>query len=150
MSCQVTRVFELPVSVVFSRMTDVSKGDLAWPDVAAVEILSTITQGTGLRFRESRVCDGKPVNRIYEVTQWRQNEQVTVISETPDDTIVRTLVFAADGPRTQVTLTVERQSRSMGSLLKNLLGKVVESSEEASWKRDLEGVTLLTPHRVAS
>ena len=81
-SMTVIRSIHAPVDIVFQTIADPRQFARAISGVVKVEILSNPASGVGIKFRQSRVINGKETTMEFEVTEYVKNEHVRIVNET--------------------------------------------------------------------
>lgn len=77
---ETTRTITAPLSTVFETISDVRNFRKAVPHITNIEFLSEQQHGTGTRFNETRVMNGKEHTVELEVADFVENESVRMVS----------------------------------------------------------------------
>ncbi|MGD8413727.1 MAG: SRPBCC family protein [Candidatus Latescibacterota bacterium] len=77
-----SRTIEAPVELVFKTVAHVEEFSKAIPHILNIEFLSDSRTGVGARFRETRLVNEKEATTELEVTEYVENEQVRIVSDT--------------------------------------------------------------------
>ncbi|MEM7561087.1 MAG: SRPBCC family protein [Planctomycetota bacterium] len=77
---ETTRTITAPLATVFETISDVRNFRKAVPHIINIEFLTEQQQGTGTRFNETRVMNGKEHTVELEVADFVENESVRMVS----------------------------------------------------------------------
>lgn len=77
---ETTRTITAPLATVFETISDVRNFRKAVPHIINIEFLTEQQHGTGTRFNETRVMNGKEHTVELEVAEFVENESVRMVS----------------------------------------------------------------------
>jgi len=77
---ETTRTISAPLATVFETISDVRNFRKAVPHIINIEFLTEKQHGTGTRFHETRVMNGKEHTVELEVAEFVENESVRMVS----------------------------------------------------------------------
>jgi hypothetical protein len=77
----IERSIEAPIDWVFKTISEISEFSKAIPHIVKVEFLTEQRVGTGTRFRETRIMQGKEVAVELSVADSVPNERVRMVTE---------------------------------------------------------------------
>jgi len=133
------RTIHAPVEDVFSAVADASVFSQAVPDVLSIEYLSASRMGTGTKFRETRILNGKMAANVMHVTEFVKNSMVRIESENAGTVWDSVFSVQVSGNDTELSLVMEaRSSRVMSKLFNSLLMPVIKKSAA----KDLDAIKL--------
>ena len=133
---QTSRTIAAPLDLVFQTVSDVRNFRDAVPHITHLEFLSDQQVGTGTRFRETRLMNGREHSIEIEVAEYINNDRVRMISDA-GGTIWDT-VFTVSEVSGNVTLEMTMDirphtllARIMTPLIRGMVVRSVESDMEA-------------------
>ena len=130
------RMIEAPAGRVFSVLSSVEEFKNAVPGIQSVEFLSEQTSGTGTRFRETRIMNGREASTILEVGQFVEDDRIQMVSlagGTEWDTL---FTVSSEGGPTRMTMCMKARplnllSALMVPLILPMVSKAVEGDMDA-------------------
>ena len=138
-SIRTTRTIAAPLELVFQTVADVRNFKHAITHITEIEFLSDQQVGTGTKFRETRVHNGREQTVELEVQEFVDNEKVRIVSDaggTIWDTVFA--VEAAASSASETILTMEMaikphtlMARITTPLIRGFVAKAVESDLDA-------------------
>ncbi len=130
------RFINAPVAVVFDTVAHIENFAQAIPDITNVEFLSDTQKGVGTRFKETRKMKGRVAVVELEVTEYKPDKYIRLISNaggTIWDTIFTT---EAAGDGTNMTMMMDAKPYKLLAklfipLTKGMIGKAIEKDMNA-------------------
>lgn len=89
---------------VFKAISTPEEFSQAIPKILDVEFLSEQREGLGTKFRETREMNGKKSSVVLEVTDYKQDESIQLISKAGGTTWDSTFTVNSRGDQTQLDL----------------------------------------------
>ena len=133
---QISRTIAAPRELVFQTVSDVRNFREAVPHITHVEFLSDQQFGTGTRFCETRMMNGREHTVELEVAEYIDNDRVRMISDA-GGTIWDTL-FTVSKDAENVTLKMQMDikphtllAKIMTPLIRGMVVKGVESDMDS-------------------
>lgn len=133
---QISRTIAAPLDLVFQTVSDVRNFRDAVPHIKHVEFLSDQQFGTGTRFRETRLMNGREHTVELEVAEYIDNQRVRMISDaggTIWDTVF-TVAQVSDNVTLEMTMDIKPHTlvaRVMTPLIRRMVVKGVETDMDA-------------------
>lgn len=131
-----SRTINAPVDKVFNAVAHIENFSKAVPHIIKVEHLTEAKAGAGARFRETRLMNGREATTELEITEYRPNERVRLVSDaggTIWDTVFE--IRPGDGGTTLTMEMIARPHKFMAKLttplIMGLVGKAVEADMDA-------------------
>ncbi|MBO6575084.1 MAG: SRPBCC family protein [Rhodothermales bacterium] len=66
---------------VFAVIGNCNRFAEAVPDITGIEVLSDVTSGVGLRFRETRTMNGREADTVLEVTEYEPPNHIRIVAD---------------------------------------------------------------------
>jgi len=134
-----TRIINAPVEKVFDAVANIGKFKEVAPHIIKVEILSDVTKGAGMRFKETRSMNGRETATVLECTEYQENERVRMVADqggTIWDTVMTT---TPSGAGTELAMEMQARpyklmAKIVTPLIMGMVGKAVESDIDAVQK----------------
>jgi len=132
----ISRTITAPLELVFQTVSDVRNFREAVPHITHVEFLSDQQVGTGTRFRETRVTNGREQTVEPEVAEYVDDDRVRMISDaggTVWDTLF-TVSTCSDGAVLEMQMDIKPHTlfaRIMTPLIRGMVVKAMESDMDA-------------------
>jgi len=126
------RIIKAPVEKVFDAVAHIGKFKEIAPHITKVEILSAVQKGVGLKFRETRIMNGREASTDLECTEYVENERVRMVAD-QGGTIWDTLMTTTSlGDGTELFMEMEARphqfmARIITPLIMGMVSKAVES-----------------------
>ena len=76
-----SRIIAASPEQVFSVISHAERFTKAVPHITKVEFLSNTKAGVGTRFRETRLMNGKESTTVLDVTEFKPNESIRLVSD---------------------------------------------------------------------
>jgi ribosome-associated toxin RatA of RatAB toxin-antitoxin module len=133
---EITRTINAPVDKVFKTVSDISEFSKAIPHIVNVDILSDIKSGIGTRFRETRLMRGKETTAELEVTEYTENEQIRIVSDTHGTVWDTVFTVKSIEDQTELAMTMDATAyklipKLMNPLIKSMLTKAIAQDMDA-------------------
>jgi hypothetical protein len=132
----VSRTIKAPLDVVFRTVSDIRNFRKALPHITNVEFLSDQQFGTGTRFRETRLMNGREQKFELEVVDYRENDGVRIRSDAGGT--IWDSEFTVSQVRDNVELKMRMDAKAytlfariMNPLIRGMVVKGVESDMDA-------------------
>ena len=126
------RHINAPVAKVFDAVAHIGKFKEIAPHISKVEILSDVEKGVGLKFRETRVMNGREAATVLDCTEYVENERVRMVADQGGviwDTLMTTV---PKGEGTELAMEMEaRPYKFMSRLITPLIMGTVSKAVEA-------------------
>lgn len=104
---KVSRTINASKEKVFETVSDISNFSKAVPHIIKVEFLSEIKKGVGAKFEETRLMKGKEASVILEVTEFKKNENVRLVSDAGGTIWDTIFSVRADGDNTMLEMVMD-------------------------------------------
>ena len=136
----VNRTISAPRELVFKTIADIREFSKIIPGIIKIEILSEQQVGVGTRFLETRVMNGREAVVELEVTEYVENENIRIVSDT-NGTIWDTVFSVSENPgsenqngipTTELKLVMDARTpkitaKVINFLIKGMIKKAIES-----------------------
>ena len=124
-----------PADLVFQTISDIRNFSKAIPHIVETEILSETASGAGVRFRETRLMNGKEATTELEITEYVQNERIRIVADTHGTVWDTLYTLRHNEGNTELTLTMEAKAykflpRLINPLIMGMVGKAVAKDME--------------------
>ena len=132
----ISRTIDAPLDLVFQTVSDIRNFREAVPHIKHVEFLSDQQVGSGTRFRETRLMNGREHTVELEVAEYVDNDRVRMISDaggTIWDTVF-TVSEGADNVKLDMKMDIKPHTlfaRIMTPLIRGMVVKGVETDMDA-------------------
>ncbi|MGD8428220.1 MAG: SRPBCC family protein [Balneolaceae bacterium] len=132
----VTRTIDAPVEMVFRTISDITHFSKAVPDIVDVDFLSEVKSGVGTQFRETRNMNGREVKTELEVTEFKENDHIRLVSDTSGTVWDSIFTVREDNGRTLLTLVMDAKPYKLlpkvtNPLMKSFIKKALEKDMDA-------------------
>jgi len=136
---EITRTINAPVNKVFKTVSEIQEFSKAIPHIVNVEILSDVKSGVGTRFRETRLMKGKEATTELEVTEYKENEYVRIVSDTHGT--VWDTVFTVKSMEGQTELAMMMDAKAY-KLLPKIMNPFIKGMLKMAIAKDMDAVKL--------
>ena len=131
-SVQTSRVIDARIDKVFQTLASVENFSKAVTHITNIEFLTESHYGTGTRFRETRLMNGKEATTELEVTEHVENERVRMVAD--EGGTIWDTVFEVDQQEANVKISMKMDAKPHNFLAKILtpmiLGMVAKAVEK--------------------
>lgn len=131
----VSKLIDAPVAEVFRTVAHVDVMSKALPHVTRFEVLTDRTEGVGVRFRETRVMNGREATTELEVTEYTPDERVRMVADT--NGTIWDSVFAVRRVDNKTDLTLTMESRPY-RLMARIVTPLIQGPIRRAVDKDLE------------
>ncbi|MBL8820357.1 MAG: SRPBCC family protein [Planctomyces sp.] len=134
----ISRIISAPLEKVFQTVSDVQNFRQAIPHITNIEFLTSQQVGAGTRFRETRVMSGREHSVELEVTEYKINDKVRMISEAGGALWDSTFTVSHEGAESVLLeLRMEIQPKN---LFARLLTPLIRGMVAQGVKSDMDAV----------
>ncbi len=118
-----TRTINAPVADVFRCVSDIREYSKVQPQIVNVQFLTDQQLGTGTRFRETRLMNGKEAMTELEVTEFVENDRVRMVADSHGTIWDTVFTVKSVGAATELNMVMDAKSYKLIAKLMNLLIK---------------------------
>lgn len=136
-SITVAQQINAPVSLVFKTVSDIRDFSKAVTEIMNVEFLTEREYGIGTKFRETRNMNGREVSTELEVTEFKENEHIRIISDTMGTIWDSTFTVKAKENGTELILMMDANAYK---LLPKLINPFMKGVMQKALEKDLLAV----------
>ena len=125
----VTVLVNASVETVFEVISDMENYSKAVPHIVNVEFLTESKAGLGTRFRETRMMHGKEASTELEVTEFKQNELIRMVSDQGGTIWDSVFMVKPKTDGSELTLQMDaRPYKLMAKLITPLISKMIKNA----------------------
>lgn len=126
-------------STVFDAISTPEKFAEAIPKILEVEFLTDLHKGVGTKFRETREMNGKKSSVVLEVTEFKVDEYIRLLSIAGGTTWDSKFTVTHSDGSTQLTLTMDAKPKHiLAKMMLGLISKMLKKELDS----DLQSVKL--------
>ena len=115
----VTKTIAAPVERVFETIADIRNFKKAIPHIIDIEFLGEKRKGLGTRFRETRMIKGRRSTTQLEVTEYRPNDRIRIVTDSHGTIWDSVWALAPVEGGTRLTLTLHARAHQLFAKLMN-------------------------------
>lgn len=140
MKVTVSTTVNAPIDKVFGVFSDVTKIEERIDGIQKVEMLSDVTSGKGVKWRETRVMFGKEATEEMEITSYEKNKQYVVEADSHGTHYTSLIDFTEQDGQTTVTQVFEGKPYKLSSRLFALLGFLFKAASKKALQKDFDNL----------
>ncbi len=137
---KIVQTINAPIEAVFSCVADIRNFSEAIPHIINIEFLTEQQVGTGTRFKETRLMNGREATVELEVREYSENDHFRIVADahgTIWDTIFTVEKRGTDtAPITELVMVMEARAykllpKIMNPLMKGMIKKAISGDMDA-------------------
>ena len=129
---ETTRLISAPIERVFEAISGPEGFSKAVPHIKAIEFLSDQKAGTGTRFRETRIMNGREATVELEIAEFVENEKVRMVSDAGGTVWDSIFTLSEKGEQVEMRMAMKAKphklmARIVNPLIRSMVVKGVET-----------------------
>lgn len=149
MDIRVSKQINAPIDITFDVFSDIQAVEERIEGIIKVEILSDVTQGEGLRWRETRVMFGKEATEEMEISKFEPNRSYEVVAASNGTEYHSIYTFTENANGTMVEMVFTGKPVTLLTKLMTPFAYLFKNTTKKALEADMDDLKVVCEEKVA-